>query len=246
MKKYSILTIMVVLGLLSVGQGAFAQIRINQVGFGVSSWTRTYDGVDERSLLIEGGESTDFKPSGPLPFVFVELGLIGNLGLEGRVGVWNNTFTGSTALGSTIAVNETIVQRVTPVSLGVNYSIGIPDNGSFFLHLGAGLNKYYLQNEVSRQVTGTNGTVDPVIFAGNDNGYYAKMALEYRFTEKLGLSLQGRYNSGQYTQNIKESADAALASREISLKGFEVGLSLSYRLESLFAKKEKVETTEEN
>ena len=114
------------------------------------------------------------------------------------------------------------------------------------MHAGAGLNKYYLQNEVSRQMTGTSGTVTPVIFAGNNNGFYAKMALEYRFTEKLGLSLQGRYNSGQYNQTYKESADAALSSREISLKGFEVGLSLSYRLESLFAKKGKSETTEEN
>ena len=232
--------------LFSLGQSAFSQIRINQVGVGISSWTRTYAGADERSLLIEGGQSTDFKPSSALPYLFVEVGVVGNLSLEGRVGVWTNTFTGTSALGSNIVVNETIVQRVTPLSFGVNYTLAIPENNNFFVHAGAGLNKYYLQNEVSRQVTGTSGTVTPVIFAGNNNGFYAKMALEYRFTEKLGLSLQGRYNSGQYNQTYKESADAALSSREISLKGFEVGLSLSYRLESLFAKKEKSETTEEN
>jgi hypothetical protein len=246
MKKYSIFNVILALGLFLLGQSTFAQIRINQVGVGLSSWTRTYAGADERSLLIEGSQSEDFKPSAALPHLFVEVGVVGNLGIEGRVGVWNNTFTGSTALGSTIAVKETIVQRVTPLSLGLNYTLSVPENSNFFLHLGAGLNKYYLQNEVSREVTGTDGTVDPVIFAGNNNGFYAKMALEYRFTEKLGLSLQGRYNSGQYTQTFKESVDAELSSREISLQGFEVGLSLAYRLEGLFGKKEKSESTEEN
>jgi hypothetical protein len=142
-------------------------------------------------------------------------------------------------------VEETIVQRVTPVSLGINYTFDIPNNSNFFIHTGLGLNKYYIQNEVSREVTGTEGTVNPVVFAGNNNGLYAKLALEYRFTEKLGLSVLGRYNSGQYNQNFQAEADAETEIREISLRGFEVGFALSYRLEDLFTKKSEEKVKED-
>lgn len=249
--KKNIYTLIIAFGLLVSCQSVMAQIRINQIGFGVSSWTRTYAGADERKLLLEGSQSTDFKPSSPLPNVFIEVGVIGNLGIEGRIGIWDNTFSGRTVLGADrIVVEESIVQRVTPVSVGLNYTLAIPKNENFFFHVGAGMNRYYLQNEVSRTVTGTDGTVEPVIFAGNNSGFYGKAALEYRISEKLGFTVQGRYNSGQYTQNYKEEADADISSYDVSLKGFEVGVSLSYRLENLFKRKEKTteetEETEEN
>jgi hypothetical protein len=245
--KKNIFTVLFACGVLFLSQSAVAQIRINQIGFGVSSWTRTYDGADERRLLLEGSQSSDFKPSAALPHVFIEVGLIGNLGVEGRVGVWDNTFSGTTTLGADkIVVEESIVQRVTPVSVGLNYTLSIPNNENFYFHVGAGAIKYYLQNEVSRTVTGSEGTVDPVIFAGNNNGFYGKAALEYRITEKLGVTVHGRYNSGKYTQNVKEEADADISTYDVSLKGFEVGIGVSYRLEDLFKRKEKpTEETEE-
>jgi hypothetical protein len=246
MKNYKY-TLLLALGLILAIPSLQAQIRINQIGFGVSSWTRTYDGADERKLLLEGSQSSDFKPSAALPYVFMEVGVLGNLGIEGRLGIWDNTFSGRTTLGADkIVVEESIVQRVTPLTVGLNYTFSIPNNENFFLHLGAGITKYYIQNEVSRTVTGTDGTVAPIIFAGNNNGFYAKAALEYRVTENLGFSVQGRYNSGQYVQNVREKVGSDISSYEVSLQGFEVGVAVSYRLEKLFKAKEKVSTTSEN
>lgn len=238
MKSYFKYIVLALIGLSFQSTELFAQIRINQIGIGVSSWTRTYDALDERNLLVDGSNTDDFKPSSSLPNVFIEVGVFKNLGIEGRLGVWDNTFSGRTTLGSTIVVEETIIQRITPLSGGLNYTLSIPNNENFFLHLGAGITKFYIQNEVSREVTGTDGTVRPLVFAGNNNGFYGKVGLEYRFTENLGLMLQGRYNSGQYYQRYKPTLDSDFLREEVSLQGFEVGVALTYRLEKLFAKKQ--------
>jgi outer membrane protein W len=234
--RYTLLVLMVSF---LANQQVFAQIRINQLGLGLSSWSRTYSGADERILFIEGFQSEDYKPSALLPNVFVEVGLTKTLGLELRAGIWENTFSSRSTLGNDIVVDETIKQRVTPVSLGLNYTLLIPNNENFFLNLGLGYNRYFIQNEASREVQGTEGSVAPTIYAGKNNGFYGKLGIEYRINEKLGLALQGRQHFGHYTQNYKTESSASPMSQDIDLKGFELGLSLAYRLENLFANKDK-------
>src|SRR5690554_4645443 len=93
MKKIKIVFLTMIFLILVTVQ-TFAQIQINNFGAGLSYWHRLYSGIDERAFLINYPGATGNGIGAIMPTVCAEVGLIQELSLEGRAGLWTSTFAG--------------------------------------------------------------------------------------------------------------------------------------------------------
>ncbi|MDT0647454.1 outer membrane beta-barrel protein [Zunongwangia sp. F260] len=207
--------------------GAQAQIKLNNVGVGVSYWNRSYSDANEKYVLISSEADEDFTKGGAMPFISAELNLYRNFSLDGRVGLWTGDFTSEGQFGD-LTISESIDQTLIPLSLGLTYNFNELLRDDFNFLVGVGVNRYFVQNKVSRTIEGGAGSEAAETFSGNNYGAYLKTGLEYMFSDSFGLLLEGRYNTGFYTQSFRTSLDAELQSEQISVRGFEIGLSLRY------------------
>ncbi|UJH89861.1 porin family protein [Antarcticibacterium sp. 1MA-6-2] len=226
MKKY---TAVILLALGFISYNGQSQIKLNNLGLGVSYWERSYSGVDERAFLANYEGEGDFKQGAAMPFVSAELNLWKSIALDGRVGVWSADYESVQSFGNGLTIAEKMEQTIIPVSVGLVYrgSDLIATNFDFFA--GVGINRYFIQNKVSREVSGGTGSISPETFSGNNYGVNFKAGLEYYFSDKLGVALEGRYNTGTYNQNYRANQDGPIVNNEVSIQGPEVGLSLKYR-----------------
>lgn len=230
MKKYTVLfALLVFVGSL---ESAFGQIRLKSIYGGVGVFTRSYEGNDETRMFsvfdIEGVPT--IAPLGTvtqvLPSVGVELGLAEWLSLDGRIGFLNKKFTASQTLTG-LTIEEAINQRILPVSVGVKWlSDDLLENRmSYFF--GAGVNRYFIQNEVQRIVIGSQGSVRPSTYAGNSYGAYLQAGLDYLFDNNLSVGFDGRYHMGSYVQNYRDTENVSRR-MNVPIRGFEFGISLKY------------------
>lgn len=211
-----------------------AQVAFDNVGIGVSYWSRTYSGADERSFMPNYPGDQDFSKGGVMPYVTAGVSLFEGLGIDGRIGIWTATFTGEQVLSGGLRISESIKQSVIPLTLGVYYSYNdvVPDQVNVFA--GAGVNRYFIQNKVERSVTGGEGNVPSRGFNGNDYGYYFKIGAEYMLTDIFSLALDGRYNTGSYDKTYTPEFGAPSVSRNVSLQGLEIGVSLRYKFSDMY------------
>ena len=208
---------------------SMAQVAFDHVGLGVSYWNRTYSGADERSFLPRYPGDGDFSKGGVMPFISAGLYLFEGLGVDGRIGIWSGTFSGEQVLTGGLRINESIKQLVIPLTAGVYYSYEdvVPDYLNLFA--GAGVNRYFIQNKAERAVSGGEGDVPSRTFNGNDYGFYGKLGAEYLLNEFLSVTLEGRYNTGSYDKTYIPEFGAPSVTRNVSLQGLEIGLSLRYK-----------------
>lgn len=227
MKKY---TVLFIFALCLTGFSTQAQIKLNHISGGLAYWNRSYSDADERAFLPNYTEDDGFTKSGIMPFVGAELNLIGSLALEGRVGIWSGTFDGTSVYGNGLTISEEMKQTIIPVSLGLSLQ---PNwfGGNISPFFGVGLNRYFIQNKISRNVTGGTGEDFSETFSGNSYGAYYKAGLELMLSDHLGVALHGRYNTGSYDQVFVPEEGTSAQTYEVSLKGLEVGLSLRYKFD---------------
>ncbi|WP_158860002.1 outer membrane protein, partial [Lunatibacter salilacus] len=198
------------------------------VGLGVSYWNRTYSGADERSFLPNYPSDGDFSQDGLMPFVSAGVNLFEGLGVDGRIGIWSGTFAGEQVLAGGLRINESIKQMVIPLTVGVYYAYKDVVRDQVNLFAGAGVNRYFVQNKAERNVSGGEGDVPSRTFNGNDYGFYGKLGAEYNLNEYLSVALEGRYNTGSYDKTYTPEFGAPSVTRNVSLQGLEIGLSLRY------------------
>ena len=205
-----------------------AQVKLNNVGVGVSYWERSYANASERAFFTGYEAEEKFTKGGILPTLSAELNLYRGLALDGRVGLWNGKFENQAQFGD-LVVDEKIEQTIIPLSLGLVYNFDglIREDLNFFT--GVGLNRYFIQNKVERVITGGTGVGAAENFSGNNYGAYAKAGVEWLFSDSFGLALDARYNNGYYNQNFQPETDAGTVKEKVSVRGFELGLSLRYR-----------------
>jgi opacity protein-like surface antigen len=230
MKKHIFIATVALTGLVSLTSRA--QVKLNTIGVGVSYWERSYDGVDERSFLGNYDGNKGFDQGGFMPHLSAELGIFGGLGIDGRVGVWTGKFESETRFTGGRVIAEEIKQTIIPVSLGLVYRFDNLFEESWNIFAGAGLNRYFIQNKVSRTVTGGEVANTSDSFSGNDYGANIKAGVEYMFSETLGLALEGRYNTGSYEQTFQAAGDGPVQNYEVALKGIEASFSLRYRFKN--------------
>lgn len=214
---------------LMVALPSVAQVAFDHVGVGVSYWNRSYSGPDERSFLPNYPGDGGFNQGGVMPFVSAGVYLYDALGIDGRIGYWSGTFTGEEVLGGGIfRINESIKQQVIPLTLGLYYAYNelFPDQMNVFV--GAGVNRYFIQNKVERSVSSGEGNVPSRTFNGNDYGFYGKLGVEYMITDLFSVALDARYNTGSYDKIYTPEVGAPSETRNISMQGLDVGLSLRY------------------
>jgi hypothetical protein len=220
--------------LLMIAMPSIAQIALDHVGVGVSYWNRTYSGADERSFLPNYPGDGDFSRGGVMPFVSAGLFLFEGLGVEGRIGIWSGSFNGEQVLSGGLRIHESIKQTIIPLSAGVYYSHYnmIPDQVNVFG--GVGVNRYFIQNRAERNVSSGEGNVSSRAFNGNDYGFYVKLGGEYLLNDFLSLSLEGRYNTGSYNKTYTPELGAPSVTRNVSVQGLEIGLSLRYLFDDFY------------
>lgn len=220
--------------LLMMALPSVAQVALDHVGLGVSYWNRTYSGADERSFLPNYPGDVDFSKGGVMPFLSAGLYLYEGLGVDGRIGIWSGSFNGEQVLSGGLRINESIKQTVIPLTLGLYYSFNdiVPDQVHVFA--GAGVNRYFIQNTAERSVTGGEGNVPSRSFNGNDYGYYVKIGAEYMLAEQFSIALDGRYNQGSYDKRYTPEFAAPSVTRNISMKGLEIGVSVRYKFADLY------------
>lgn len=241
MKRYSILLgIMTLLGSFGV---SFGQVRLKSIDVGFSAFTRMYDGNDETRMFsvfdIDGASSieslrsvTQFAPS-----LGAELGLAPWLAVDARISFLNREFSASQVLTG-VTIEESIAQRILPVSLGLKWIGGelAQDRVSYFF--GAGLNRYFVQNRVQRIVIGGDGSVRPATYTGNNYGAYVQGGLDYLFESNLSIGIDGRYHTGNYVQNYTNT-EGQRSRLKVPIQGFEFGLVLKYNFGQGMPKLEK-------
>lgn len=213
---------------------SIAQVAFDHVGLGVSYWNRTYSGADERSFLPNYPGDVDFSNGGVMPFVSAGVSLFEGLGVDGRIGIWSGSFTGEQVLSGGLRINESIKQLIIPLTVGIYYAYNdfIPDQVNVFA--GAGVNRYFIQNRAERSVTGGEGNVPSRTFNGNDYGFYGKLGAEYMLNETFSVALEGRYNTGNYDKTYIPEFGAPSVTRDISLQGLEIGLSVRYKFPDMY------------
>ena len=207
---------------------AQAQIKLNNISAGASYWHRTYSEQNEKFFLISYDPNEDFTKGGIMPHVGAELNLFQNLALDARVGYWTGDFEAEGVFGE-LRLDEKIEQTIIPVSAGLLYRFPNLVKEDLNLYFGAGVNRYFIQNKVSRVITGGAGTSEEDTFSGNSYGVNAKAGLEYYFTDALGLALEARYNAGYYNQSFQAVTTEEPVREKVSVRGIEAGLSLRYR-----------------
>lgn len=214
-----------------------AQIEMNNFGAGLSYWHRLYSGVDERSFLIDNQQEVAFRPGALMPTVSAEVKLIGELAIDGRIGLWSTTFTGEGTSAQGAIIREEIDQRIVPLAVGGVYTFRhvLPDIFNAFV--GAGINRYYIRNSMERIVYNAGGSMPAQVFTGNNLGFYGKLGVEYMIVPQLGLALEGRYNTGSYNQVRITAPNSSPEPVKVSLQGLEVGISLRYSLFPMFGRR---------
>lgn len=220
-----------------LAQAGLAQVKVSRIGVGLSHWERAYYGFDEFSAMFSPLNSTSMSSS-LIPTFFAQVDFFKGLGLEGRVGLYNANFEGISTFPN-FTLRDKIEQRIVPVSFGLVYDI--PVNEKIITSLGAGVNTYYIQNVVTRTITGAEGSSGPSTFSGQTTGGYFKADFEYLLTDAIGIGLDFRYNTGAYNQVSRREPGAAPTVNRIGLFGTEIGLSVRYRLSSLFDKSKDIE-----
>ena len=210
-----------------MGPVAQAQVRLNHVSAGVSYWNRSYANEDERALFAGYTEEDDFTTGAMMPHLGAELNFYKAFALEARVASWNREFSSRVVYGSGLTFEEKIAQQIYPVSLGLVYNFKDLFLQGFDGYTGAGLNRYFLKNEVERKVSGGDWEDSSGSFSGNSYGSYFKLGAEYLLGARLGISLEGRYHLGSYEQAYQTSGGST-EKYSVSLRGMEVGLSLRY------------------
>jgi hypothetical protein len=208
---------------------SIAQVSFDHLGLGVSYWNRTYSGADERSFLVDYPGDGDFSQGGIMPTLSAGILLYEGFGVDGRIGIWSATFSGEDVFTDGFRIKESIKQTVVPLTLGVFYSYKdvVPDKIHVFA--GAGVNRYFIQNTAERSVSDGEGNVPSRTFNGNDYGFYGKLGAEYMLSGSISAALDARYNTGSYDKRYTPEFGAPAVSRNVSLKGLEVGLSFRYR-----------------
>ncbi|MGY6522245.1 MAG: outer membrane beta-barrel protein [Mongoliitalea sp.] len=213
-----------------IAQLGMAQVQLSRVGIGLSAWNRAGDG--EFASMFQPLNTTSSNRS-LIPSLFGTLDLYKGIGLEGRVAISNATYTGESVFPS-FTITDEIRQRIIPLSFGAVYHRGLAEG--FSVGAGAGLNTYYIQNEVTRTVVGIPGSAGPTTFTGRSIGAYFKADAEYMLSEAIGVGLDIRYNTGNYNLVSAPEPGAAAQTNQIGLAGIEIGLSLRYRISTLFSK----------
>lgn len=206
-----------------------AQVKLQHIGAGVSYWDRTYSGDNERAFLIGYEGEGGFSKGAAVPYVTAEIGVWKNLGADVRIGLWSGKFENGARFGDGLVIEEEIKQTIIPVSLGALYRWEQLVNPRVDAYVGAGVNRYFLQNKVERTVYGDNASSTSDSFSGNSYGGYIKGGFEYAITQRFAFGIEGRYNLGSYNQLYQPTEDDTVQEYEISLQGLEVGLSLLYR-----------------
>lgn len=214
------------LGFISISSQA--QIKLNNISVGASYWHRTYSEQNEKFFLISYEEDENFTKGGVMPHLGAELNLYQNLALDARVGYWTADFESKGVFGD-LQLDEKIEQTIIPVSAGLLYRFPHLVKEDLNLFIGAGAKRYFVQNKVSRTITGGAGTDEEDTFSGNSYGVYAKAGLEYYFTDAIGLALETRYKGGYYNQTFQAVTNQEPVREQVSVRGLEVGLSLRYR-----------------
>ncbi|MCY2687785.1 outer membrane beta-barrel protein [Salinimicrobium sp. TH3] len=207
---------------------SIAQVKLNNISAGASYWHRTYSEQNEKFFLISYDANEDFTQGGVMPHLGAELNLFQNLALDARVGYWTADYEAQGKFGE-LRLDEKIEQTIIPVSAGLVYRFPNLVREDLNLFVGAGMNRYFIQNKVSRTITGGTGTNEEDTFSGNSYGVNAKAGLEYYFTDALGLALETRYNAGYYNQTFQAVTTEEPVRERVSVRGLEVGLSLRYR-----------------
>ncbi|UCS93973.1 porin family protein [Echinicola marina] len=208
---------------------AEAQVKFNSIQAGMSLWQRSYAGADERALLRNYPGEGDFTIGKVMPTLGAEIGLSDHFAVDGRIGLWNGKFIGEDNLVSGLVIREEIEQTVIPLSLGLNYYYNDLVMDKLNAFAGVGVNRYFIQNKVNRYVSEGDGTVLPEKYSGNNYGIHFKLGVEYLLDAKLGIGLEGRYNTGAYSQSYTPEVGGAGIKQDISLRGMEIGLTLRYK-----------------
>lgn len=208
---------------------SIAQVSFDHLGLGVSYWNRSYSGADERSFLANYPGDGSFNQGGVMPFLSAGIILYEGFGVDGRIGFWSATFSGEDVFTGGLRITESIKQSVVPLTLGVYYSYNdvVPEKINLFA--GAGINRYFIQNTAQRSVSEGEGDVPSRTFNGNDYGFYGKLGAEYMLSGSISAVLDARYNTGSYDKRYTPEFGGTSVSRNISLKGLEVGLSFRYK-----------------
>ncbi|UZH54636.1 porin family protein [Salinimicrobium tongyeongense] len=220
-----------ILAILCLGLFSFttqAQIKLNNISVGASYWHRTYSEQNEKFFLISYEQDDDFTKGNVMPHLGAEINLYQNLALDARVGYWTADFESEGVFGE-LRLDEKIEQTIIPVSAGLVYRFPNLVQEDLNLYLGAGVNRYFIQNKVSREITGGAGTNEEDTFSGNSYGVNAKAGIEYYFTSALGLVLEARYNAGYYNQSFQAVTTEEPVNEKVSVRGLEAGISLRYR-----------------
>nr|MBI1230572.1 outer membrane beta-barrel protein [Cytophagales bacterium] len=206
-----------------------AQVSLDHVGIGVSYWNRSYSGADERSFLVNYPGDGGFSQGAAIPQVSAGLLLFDGFGIDGRIGIWSATFSEELDLTGGLRISESIKQTVIPLTTGVYYSISnvVPDKMNVLV--GAGVNRYFIQNTSERTVSAGEGSVAARTFNGNDYGAYGKLGIEYLLGDVVSVVLDGRYNTGSYDKTYIPEFAATPVTRNVSMMGLEIGLSLRYK-----------------
>ncbi|HSI77975.1 MAG TPA: hypothetical protein VK957_18895 [Lunatimonas sp.] len=205
-----------------------AQINFSKVGLGLAYWERSYTGPDERVILPSyPGEEKQFTAGSFLPTLNAELALGESFALEGKIGMWNKTYTGTETVLE-VSRREVMSQRIIPVAAFLNYYLPALLDERVRVFAGIGINRFFIQNEVERFVTGQEGSISGITFDGNDYGALFKIGAEKVLSENLNIAFEGILNTGTYIQNYTPELGATTTKYVISLAGLSLGAVLKY------------------
>jgi hypothetical protein len=228
----------------SAYQPLMAQIKIDNISIGSSVWLRTYNTPDERSVLVN--PPSENGQTNPMVMVHLgaEIGLFKGFGIQTRVGYGSNKYSSTQELGGFIR-EEKLNQTIIPGSVGLMYKFPLnifesnknsgfskatkrPQN-DWLLSISGGLNRYFLQHQISRTINQDEGSIAPSNYNGNNYGGYAQLGIQKLLGESFSISLDTRYNTGEYFQKVySESMDGEFVRNKISIQGLEFGLRLAY------------------
>ena len=234
-----------------------AQVVFDEVGVGTSYWIRTYATPDENVLLTT--PPTVNGKSNPVlfPHIYGRVKFGKFLGIRGKLGLAQDSYESLSSIGN-IERNEKLSQTIIPAGLLLDFSIPlgkktaggknskkVADSGDAIsseksddsdsksktnLTGGFGVNRYFIQHTISREVIGGDGSIPDSKFSGNDYGITAMVGISNQISDKIILTVFSQYNSGSFNHRIySEEVPGAYDVKNISLKGLEFGLSLGYK-----------------
>lgn len=230
-------------------QNLFAQVRFDEVGLGLGYWLRSYKGDSEYALLVNGAAANNQNVAVILPTAHARLALGSVFGLQGKLGLAQESFTSSLVLGDLVR-REVLKQTLIPANLMLDIKLPLVKTSSnsedndgeeseentkttypVELIAGVGLTRYFIQHDFERIVINGEGSLAPTRFSGNDFGINAMLGVKSKLTDKLVLTLYGQYNSGQYNHRVySEEVLGDYSVKEIALRGVEFGVSIGYVL----------------